>query len=116
IHDATAVQAKNSTISAVTSPTCAVHGSPCQMPRRSDTTYVSGSTRESARSDGGSDAIGTKSPDAATIGYRINDPTGCANRAFGTTLASRKPRARIANVANISAAANERIGMVPPSG
>ena len=53
---------------------------------------------ENPWSGGGSDLIGTKSPETAIIGYMMTAPIGCAKRAVGTMLAMRKPIDRMLQV------------------
>jgi|SRR5580692_1592392 hypothetical protein len=102
-----AMHTANAIAKAAKSPTCANQGSPTHMPSRSDTAYVVGRTRETARRNGGNTASGKNNPEIVSIGYKIAAPIGCAKRAVGTMLAIRNPIDNIAQVLITSATVNE---------
>src|SRR5262245_48368511 len=64
----TTMHATNMSVNAATSPECLNQPSPCQMPRKSETAYVNGSTRATACSAGGNASTGTNSPESPSIG------------------------------------------------
>ena len=67
----TAVNARNIRVNTATSPRWPDQPSPCQIPLRSDTAYVSGSARATACSIGGSDVDRHEQPGEAE--HRIED-------------------------------------------
>ena len=56
-------------------------------------------------SAGGMESIDTNKPDRPSIGYKMSVPTGCANRAVGTRLATRKPSDMMLTLLTMSATA-----------
>ena len=83
---------------------CAAQPEPSHTPCNSATACVVGNRYATPRSHAGSSDRGKKSPENASIGYRITAPSGCANRAVGTRLASTKPSVRMLSVPSSSAA------------
>ena len=110
MRDDIAMQIRNTSARAPMFPMCADHESPAQIPRSSETAYVSGKALEIFCTVGDIAWCGTNSPDKASIGYRISAPAGCANRAVGTMLAITKPTERMLHVEMIKAIPNANSG------
>src|SRR5436305_5984453 len=67
-RDDTAIQTTKTAASAATSPRCADHGSPVQIPWSNDAEWLRGNTWATVRNAGGRESIGTNNPERPIIG------------------------------------------------